>query len=435
VDPILVGIIGITGMCVIMFLGVQIGIAMFVTGFVGFAAITNFDAALGLLKSTPFANASNYALTVIPLFVLMGQFAFYSGLSQELFGVSYKWLGHLRGGLSISTIGACAGFAAICGSSPATAATMGTVALPEMKKYGYADKLACGSVAAGGTLGILIPPSVGFILYGIIAQQSIGRLFAAGVVPGIMLAVLYALAVSYMVRRNPELGPRGPEFSLKERLVALKDVWGVLFLFIFIMGGMFVGIFTAKEAAAAGAFCAMLFMISRGKMNKQTLALALTDTVRTTAMIFIILIGAYVFGYFLAISKIPMALASFITGLEVSKYVVLAGIICIYMLLGCIMDSLAMVLLTVPIFLPIMTSLEFDPVWMGVIMVMAMEQGLITPPVGMNVYVVKGVAKDVPLQTIFSGILPFWICIIIAVVLLAFFPKIALFLPDLLYGK
>lgn len=422
-------------MCVIMFLGVHIGIAMFVTGFLGFAYIVNFSGAIGLLKSTPFANASNYALTVIPLFVLMGQFAFYSGLSRELYDVSYKWLGHLRGGLSIATIGACAGFAAICGSSPATAATMGTVALPEMKKYGYADKLACGSVAAGGTLGILIPPSVGFILYGIIAQQSIGRLFAAGVVPGIMLAFLYALAVVYIVWRNPELGPRGTGCSMAEKLKALKEVWGVLFLFIFIIGGMFVGLFTANEAAAAGAFCAMLFMISRGKFNRETLTKALADTVGTTAMIFVILIGAYVFGYFLAVTKIPMELAGFITGLEVSRYVVLAAIIAIYIFLGCIMDSLAMVLLTVPIFLPIMTAMEFDPVWMGVIMVMAMEQGLITPPVGMNVYVVKGVAKDVPLHAIFSGIFPFWLCIVIAVTLLAIFPDIALWLPNLLYGK
>lgn len=432
-EPIIVGILGIIGMCIIMFLGIHIGVAMFITGFLGFAYIVSIDAAIGLLKSTPFASASNYALTVIPLFVLMGQYAFYSGLSQELYETSYKWLGHLRGGLSIATIGACAGFAAICGSSPATAATMGTVALPEMKKYGYADKLACGCIAAGGTLGILIPPSVGFILYGIIAQQSIGRLFAAGIIPGLMLASFYALAVVYMVWRNPELGPRGPKFSMKERLAALKNIWGVLLLFIFIIGGMFIGIFTANEAAAAGAFCAMLFMIGRGKMNKQTFSLALTDTIRTTAMIFIILIGAYVFGYFLAVSQIPSTLAAFISGLDVSRYVVLAGIIGIYIFLGCIMDSLAMVLLTVPIFLPIMTAMEFDPVWMGVIMVMAMEQGLITPPVGMNVYVVKGVADGVPLHTIFSGIFPFWLCIMLAIVALAIFPDIALFLPNLLY--
>jgi len=435
VDPVFVGFVGIAAMCAIMFMGIHIGIAMFITGFAGFAYLVNVEAAIGLLKSTPFANASNYALTVIPLFVLMGQFAFYSGLSRELYETSYKWLGHLPGGLSIATIGACAGFASICGSSPATAATMGTVALPEMKKYGYADRLACGSVAAGGTLGILIPPSVGFILYGIIAQQSIGRLFAAGVVPGLMLAFFYALAVIYVVSRDPALGPRGPAFSMAEKIKALKDIWGVLFLFIFIIGGMFAGVFTANEAAAAGAFCAMLFMISRGQMNRKNLVLALTDTVSTTAMIFVILIGAYVFGYFLAVTKIPMALADFITGLEVSRYVVLAGIICVYIFLGCIMDSLAMVLLTVPIFLPIMTALEFDPVWMGVIMVMAMEQGLITPPVGMNVYVVKGVARDVPLHTIFSGIFPFWFCIIAAVAVLAVFPDIALWLPNLLYNK
>ena len=429
----MIGILGICVMCVLMFLGVHIGIAMFITGFVGFGLIVDFKAALGILKTTPFTNASNYAFTVIPLFVLMGQFAFHSGLSRDLYEASYKWLSRLPGGMAVATIGACAGFSAICGSSPATAATMGTVALPEMKKFKYADTLACGSVAAGGTLGILIPPSVGFILYGIITQQSIGQLFAAGVVPGILLALLFAVAIMIMAWRNPRLGPVGPKFTWREKFASLKNLWGVVLLFGLIIGGMFGGVFTANEAAAAGAFLAMLYMIVRGRMNRKTFMAAVTGTVSTTAMIMLILIGAYVFGYFLTVSRIPTALADFVTGLDVSRYVVLAAIILLYIVLGCIMDALAMILLTIPIFLPIMTALDFDPIWLGVIAVLAMEQGLITPPVGLNVYIVSGVARDVPIHTIFKGIFPFWLCIILLIALLAAFPEIALWLPGLLF--
>jgi len=432
-DPIVVGAIGIIALVVLMLLGMHIGITMCVVGFLGFAYLVGFPAALGLLKTVPFATASNFALTVIPLFVLMGQFAFYSGLSRDLYDFSYKWLGHLPGGLSIATIGACAGFAAICGSSPATAATMGTVALPEMKKYNYSQSLSTGSIAAGGTLGILIPPSVGFILYGVIAEESIGKLFTAGIIPGLMLALFYSLAVYLVVRRKPELGPPGPNTSFGEKIKSLKGVWGVIALFLVVIGGMFAGIFTANEAAAVGAFGAMLFMASRGKMNRETVYKALVETGRTTAMIFIILIGAFVFGYFLAVTKIPMTLADFVSALAVSRYVILAFILVVYIFLGCIMDSLAMVLLTVPIFLPVVKSLGFDPIWFGVIMVMVMEQGLITPPVGLNVYVISGVAKDVPLDVIFRGIYPFWFAIIVAIIVLTAFPQLALFLPQLMY--
>lgn len=432
-DAFSIGLLGIAALLVLLMLGMHIGIAMMLVGIFGFASVTGIPAALGVLKTVLYSTASKYSLTVIPLFVLMGQFAFYSGLSKDLYAMSYKWLGHLRGGLSMATIGACAFFAAICGSSPATAATMCVVALPEMKEYGYNNSLSSGSIAAGGTLGMLIPPSVGFVLYGIIAEQSIGKLFAAGVVPGIMLALLYMVTIAIMVRRDPQAGPAGPKVTFKEKLMSIKDVWGVLLLFIVVIGGIFTGFCTVNEAAALGAFGALIFMASRGKLNKKNFFTAIKDTGRTTAMVFIIIIGAYVFGYFLAVTKLPFTLAHIITSLSVSRYVILILVMIIYIILGCVMDSLAMVLLTVPIFLPVMLELGFDPIWYGVIMVMVMEQGLITPPVGVNVYVINGVAKDIPLQTIFKGVMPFWVAIIVAVILLTIFPQIALFLPNLLF--
>jgi len=431
----LVGIAGIVVLTILLGLGLQIGVAMLVVGFVGFAVVTNLEAAFGLLSTVPYATAENYSLCVIPLFVLMGQFAFHSGLSKDLYETSYKWMGRLPGGLAVATVGACAGFAAICGSSSATAATMGTVALPEMKKYKYDPALSTGCLAAGGTLGILIPPSVGFILYGVIAEQSIGRLFAAGIIPGIILALLFSLAIVVKASRNPAVGPKGEPVSWRERLVSLRDVLGVLFLFLFVIGGIFLGWFTANEGAAMGALLAFVFMIARGKCNRETFTRALADTAKTTAMIFIIMIGAFVFGYFLAVTRLPMSLAQVASGMAVSPYVILAFILLAYIFLGCIMDALAMVLLTVPIFLPLIQTLGFDPIWFGVLMVIVMEQGCITPPVGLNAYVISGVAKDVPLHTIFRGIVPFWFCMIFTIVLLIIFPKLALFLPDLLYNK
>jgi C4-dicarboxylate transporter DctM subunit len=429
-----VAVIGIAVLIILLFMGMNIGITMAAVGFLGTWIIRGIGPAIGLLKTIPFANASNYSFAVIPLFVLMGQFAFHSGLSADLFSAADKWLSRFRGGLAMATVAACAGFAAICGSTAATAATMGVVALPEMRRYGYKDGLATGSIAAGGTLGILIPPSTGFIIYGIVAEQSIGQLFAAGIVPGMILALCYIVSIAIQVKVKPDLAPGTKKYSFKEMLLSLKGTIGMIILFLAVIGGMFANFFTANEAAAVGAVLALAFMVIKGQFTWKKFVMCLRDTIKTSAMIFLILIGAYVFGSFLALTQLPMTLASFVEGLAVSRYVVLMVIIVIYLVLGCIMDSLAMVMLTVPIFLPIILNLGFDPIWYGVLMIMVMEMGLITPPVGMNVYIVAGVAKDVQLMTIFKGVAPMVAGMAVAIIIVCVIPQLSLWLPNLLFG-
>ncbi|MDR1874972.1 MAG: TRAP transporter large permease [Synergistaceae bacterium] len=427
--------LGVVVLVILLLLGMNIGLTMAIVGFAGFWTVRGFVPAFGLLKTIPFSNAMNYSFTVIPLFILMGQFAFHSGLSADLFEAADKWLGRFKGGLAMATVAACAGFAAICGSTAATAATMCVVALPEMRRHGYKDSLCTGSIAAGGTLGILIPPSTGFIIYGIIAEQSIGRLFAAGVFPGIVLALCYIVSIAVQVRFQPDLAPGTVKYPMKEMLIALKGTIGMFVLFFGVIGGMFANLFTASEAAAIGATLALCFMIIKGKFTWKTFVTALRETVKTSAMVFLILIGAYIFGTFLAITRLPMTLARYVNGLEVNRYVILSIIVVIYMILGCLMDSLAMVTLTVPIFLPIVKSLGFDPIWYGVLMIMVMEMGLITPPVGMNVYIVAGVAKDVPLMTIFKGVAPMIVGMVVAIVIVIAFPQLSLWLPGLLFTR
>jgi C4-dicarboxylate transporter DctM subunit len=428
-----IGILGIILLILLLFLGMNVGFAMLTVGFLGFAAAVNLNAALGLLKSVPFNTTANFSLSIIPLFVLMGQFAFHGGLSTDLYGACYKWLGRMPGGLASATIVACAGFSAICGSSTATAATMGTVCLPEMKKYRYAGSLSTGSIAAGGTLGILIPPSVGFILYGITAEQSIGELFAAGILPGALLMFYYMATIVISVKRDPSLGPKGEAFSLKDKLLSLRGIAAILVLFIIVIGGIFGGIFTANEGAAVGAIGAFLFMVCRGKCSLTTVKRALSDTVKISSMIFLIIIGANIFGYFLSITRLTASFADSILAMNASPYIVLVLILALYCVMGCIMDSLAMIVLLVPIFFPIITALGMDPIWFGVLMVMIMETGLITPPVGMNVFIIGGVAKDIPIDTIFKGVFPFLIALILAVATVIMVPDIALFFPSLFY--
>ena len=431
---ITLAIIGIIVLVILLFMGMNIGITMMAVGFFGVFAIRGLDPAIGVLKTIPFTYASNYSFAVIPLFILMGQFAFHSGMSSDLFNAADKWLSRFKGGLAMATVAACAGFSAICGSTAATAATMGVVALPEMRKYGYKDGLATGSIAAGGTLGILIPPSTGFIIYGIIAEQSIGRLFAAGIIPGILLALCYILSIAVQVRIQPQIAPGTKKYPFKEMLSALKGTLGIIILFVAVIGGMFANIFTANEAAGVGAALTLIMMIVKRQFTWAKFVDCLRSAVKTSGMIFLILIGAYVFGAFLALTQLPMVLANFVTGLDVSPYVVLLVILVLYALLGCIMDSLAMVMLTVPIFLPIITAIGFDPIWYGVLMIMVMEMGLITPPVGMNVYIVAGVAKDVPLITIFKGVAPMVVGMLVAVIIVCAFPQLSLWLPNLLFN-
>jgi len=429
-SPEVIGILGIVVMFVFLALRMYIGIAMALIGFLGLCLIVGVDAGLQILGITPLTEGSSYTLSVIPLFVLMGQFAFVSGISSDIYKTVYAWLGHFRGGLAIATIMACAGFAAVCGSSLATGATMGMVAIPEMDKYNYDPKLSTGCVAAGGTLGILIPPSIGFIIYGILTEESIGKLFIAGFLPGALLAFLFILAIYIQCKLNPEIGPPGPGTTLKEKIKSLGGTWGMLLLFMIVMGGIYFGIFTPTEAAGVGAFGAFLFALLKRKMNLQIFIESLLQTGRTTAMIFLIIIGANIFSTFLGLARLPMELADFIATLALPKLVVLAGIILVFVVLGCVMDCYAIMILTVPIIFPVIEAMQFDPIWFGVLMVIVLEVGLITPPVGLNVFVLKAAAPGVPLSTIFRGIWPFLIAAVAAICLITAFPGIATYLPN-----
>lgn len=440
-EPLHIAILGVVVLLVLLFMGMNIGTCMMAVGFFGSWVVflakgltvqKALNAALIVFQKIPFTQATNYTFVVIPLFVLMGQLCYYSGMSAGLYNMASKLLGNLKGGLAMATVAACGCFGAICGSSAATAATMGVVALPEMKKHGYQDSLACGSIAAGGTLGILIPPSTGFIMYGIIAGESIGKLFTAGIMPGILLALCYCVSIAVQVRVKPDLAPDKVKYPMKEKIRSLAGGIPMVILFVVAIGGIMTGFFTAVEASAMGTFCAFLYMLYKRTFNWKVFKASLIETVKTSGMMFLILIGAYVFGNFLTVTGLPTSLATFIGGLHVSRWVILFVILVIYAIMGCLMDSLAMVLITVPIFYPVMMNLGFDGIWYGVIMVMVMELGLITPPVGMNCYIVAGVAKDVPLWTIFKGVAPCLVGMVVAVILVCIFPQIATWLPSLL---
>lgn len=427
-------VVGIVALVVLIFSGMNIGLSMMIVGFVGVAALAGLGPAVGILKTAPFTTAATYSLAVIPLFVFMGEIAFASGMSGGLYNAGRKWLARLPGGLCCGTLAACAGFAAICGSTAATAATVGTVALPEMKASGYKDSLATGTLAAGGTLGILIPPSTGFIVYGIISETSIGRLFAAGIIPGVMLALLMMATVVVAVKIKPEMAPASSPTTWREKWASVPGLLPVLLLFAFVIGGIFSGLFTATEAAGVGAFVSFLYLLARLRFTWKGFEDILRNTIKTTSMIFLVVIGATVFGYFLTMTQLPASLASAVMDSGLNKYVVMGLIFLVYILLGAIMDALAMLMLTVPIFLPVVVGLGFSPVWFGVVVVLACEVGLITPPVGLNVYVIGGIAKGVPLPTIFKGALLFVIPLLVMVVILASLPSISLWLPNLLYG-
>jgi C4-dicarboxylate transporter, DctM subunit len=405
-------------------------VAMAIVGLAGTTWLSGWPVALATLRQAPFERATSYTLVVIPLFVLMGYLAARAGLSQNLFHAANVWLGHWRGGLAMATVGACAGFAAICGSSVATGATMCSVALPEMRRYRYADSLSTGSIAAGGTLGILIPPSIIFVIYGIMTEQSIGKLLMAGIMPGLVLTVLFILAIAAITALNPALGAPGPRATWRERVLAIRDVWEVVVLFGIVIGGIYVGLATPAESAAFGAVGALLFGIGKRTLTWRGLIGALDETVRTTAMVFFIIIGAQLFGFFMALSQMPVRLASWLSALQVAPAVVLWTIIVTYVVLGALMDELAMILLTVPIFFPVITAIGYDPIWFGVIIVVVVQIGLIAPPVGLNVFVIGGMARDVPLHVIYRGILPFLVAQIVLLVLLTLWPGLALLLPS-----
>ena len=428
--PLDIGIVGTLCMVALLFSGIPVALAMGVTGFVGFIVVSGFTPALGLLKTVPYTTVANYSMSVVPLFVLMGEFSFYSGISRDLYLSANKWLSKLPGGLSMATIVASAGFAAMCGSSAASTATFGSVALPEMRRARYNPGFAAATVAAGGTLAIMIPPSTGFIIYGVVTEQSIGKLFIAGIIPGIILSAMYLLAIYLVASRNPQFAPRGEPTTTREKLASLSGTWPMILLFMFVMGGIWGGVFTPTEGGAMGAFGSLLFMIWRRQLTMKNVVACATETANITAMVFLILIGAFIFGYFLTVTGLPQAMASFFGTMPVSPYVILVAILIVYLILGCIMDSLSMVVLTTPIFFPVITKLGFDPIWYGVMMVVAMEQGQLTPPVGLNLYVITGVAKDVPMHEIIRHMWPFIIVLIVFMFIMIAFPELALFLPS-----
>lgn len=432
-DPITTGVIGTILVFLLLFLGMPIAFALMLVGFLGISYLASIEAALPVAARTVYEVSAFYPYTVIPLFIVMGGFAGSSGITRDLYGTFDKWFRRLPGGLSIATIGACAGFAAVSGSSVATAATMGTIALPEMKRFNYHPRLATGSIAAGGTLGFLIPPSIGFIVYGMLTEQSIGRLLIAGMIPGLILAMAYIAIVILWVKWKPDLAPAIPEsVSWREKFRALLGIWEPLAIFLVVMGGIYLGFFTPTEAGAIGATVLFLAALLRRKLSPSNLVVALQEAVRISVMVLFLVAGANVFSYFLALSTIPMKVAGWAAALEVSRYLIHTIIVIIYLFLGCFLDAISMMVLTMPVIFPIVLALGFDPIWFGVIAVLMMEAGLITPPMGLNIFTVAGVAKDTPVETIFRGVAPFLISIFFIVFLITIFPKIALFLPGMM---
>ena len=419
----------------LLVLRVSVGVAMLVTGIIGYVLIAGWDPLLNYLKTVAYSRFSLYDLSVIPLFLLMGQFATRGGMSKALFTAAYSLIGHYRGGVAMATIGACAGFGAICGSSLATAATMSQVALPELRRYRYSPRLATGALAAGGTLGILIPPSIVLVVYAILAQQNIAQLFLAAFIPGILAVIGYLIAIGVYVRIFPDSGPAGIRLSWLQRARALLEVWPVVLIFMLVIGGIYGGIFTPTEAASIGALATAVIAVGLGGMRWSGLRESFYGTAEATGMIFLILLGADVLNVFLALTQMPAELAQWVTQIGWSPLSVLAVILLIYLGLGCIMDSLSMIMLTIPIFFPIVMGLDFwglpateKAIWFGMLALMVVEIGLITPPVGMNVYLIAGLAKDVPMIETFKGVVPFLITDLLRIALLVFFPTLSLLL-------
>jgi tripartite ATP-independent transporter DctM subunit len=425
-----VAILGFVVLFILMLLRVPVGMAMGLVGVTGYSYIVGPGPALKLVGQTSMRTVTDYTFGVIPMFMLMGAFVSISGVSKELFKAANAFLGHLRGGLGVATVIACGGFAAICGSSVATAATFSSVAYPEMRRYGYPQSFSTGVIAAGGTLGAMLPPSTVLAVYAIITQQDIGKLFMAGILPGLLAMAMYVMTIAIIVRVKPNLLPAGEFKPWRERFAGLKDVWAPLMLFAFVIGGLYGGLFTPTEAGGMGAGGAFLLGVARGKLNRAQIREALLQATRTSAAVFTVLIGALLFGYFLTITQTPQKLTEFLTGMGVGRYGVLAMIMVMYLVLGCLMDAMAMIILTVPIIFPVIVQLGFDPIWFGIIIVMTVELGLIHPPVGMNVFVIKSVVKDVSFTTIFKGVLPFVATDLLRLVILIAFPVIALWLPS-----
>ncbi len=424
--------LGLLAMLILAFARVPLAIAMGLVGFAGLWWMRGLNPAMASVTSTVYESGFEYTLSVVPLFILMGNFVTRAGMSRELYRAAYTLVGHFRGGLGMATVMACAGFGSVCGSSIATAATMTKVAYPSMKEHGYSGQLAAGAIAAGGTLGILIPPSTILVIYGLVTETNIGKLFAAGFIPGILAVVMMCLTIAFLTWHKPELGPAAERSSWAERLSAFKDVWAVAVLFVVVMGGIYGGVFTTTEGAGVGAFGAFLIALLRGSLNFKVTLDILTDSARTTGMLFMILVGALVFANFMNFTSMPNDLKNLVSSHNISPMTVMIFICAIYIILGAAMEELSIVLLTLPVFFPLVVSLGFDPVWFGIVIVLVVMIGLISPPVGMNMFVVRNMLPELSTMTVFKGVLPFVYTLIAVLALLVAFPQIALFLPQAL---
>ena len=428
----IVGILCILLLLVLIFLRLPIAFAMALIGAGGMLVLNGPRAAMGIMTQTTSEVAAASNLAVLPLFVLMGSLVTHSGMSQGLYRAAHAMVGHFRGGLAMATVLACGGFSTICGSSLATAATMTRLAMPEMREHKYADSLAAGSIAAGGTLGILIPPSIIMVIYGMLTGESVGKLFFAGILPGILTIVLYMMAIAIVTKVKPELGPPGQRSTWLQRLVAMRGVWGVALLFVVIMGGIYTGIFTPNEAAGVGAAGALVFALANGSLNAKSLGKVLLEAAEITSVMFLVLIGALIFANFMNEVGFAKGLTSLVSDLSVNRYVILLIIVGIYLVLGCFFESISMIMLTVPIFYPVVQSLGFDMIWFGILVVVLTEIGMITPPIGLNLFVIKSVMPDVATNDIIRGVIPFLGADVVRLALLICFPAISLFLPSIM---
>jgi C4-dicarboxylate transporter DctM subunit len=428
----LISIIGIVILLLALFLlGMPVGFAMGIVGFCGFWYVVSFNAAITMVGTDIWSTFSKYGLTVVPIFVFLGYVAFNSGIAERLYKTAYTWFGHWRGGLAIATIGADELFAAICGSNTATAATMGAVALPQMEKYGYDTRLSSGTVVTGGTLGTVMPPSVVLIVIGLQTEQSVIKLFLGGILPAILLGLLFVLTIILLCRINPSFGPPGPKTSFKEKIQSLTGIIESLIIFVLIIGGLYLGLFTPTEAGAAGVFFTLVVTTVTGRLKWRGLVSSIVDTLKISSMVFFLIAGAIIFGRFLAITRLPFMVAEFASALPVSPNVILAFILVIYLIGGCFVDSLGFLVLTIPIFFPLGMQLGFDPIWYSIILTMVTTMGAITPPVGVNIYVVKALAPEIKLSTIFMSVSFFFAACIVSIVILILFPQIILFIPNL----
>ncbi len=430
-DFMFYGIIGIILLLVLFFLRVPVAYALAIVGILGYGTLTTPSSALSLLSSDIYGVFSSYGLALVPLFIFMGFLAYYAGVSKRLYDMAYKLTSGIRGGLAIGTVIACTAFGAVCGSTTATAATIGSIAIPEMKRYKYGNKLSAGSVAAGSGLGILMPPSVVFIIYGILTQVSIGKLFLAGIIPAFLITLLFSIAVYIYALIFPSEAPRGKTFGLKERLSSIKEVWETLLIFSLVMGGMFFGFFTPTRAGAVGSALLLIIVVAEGKLSWKNFLKAIEDTLNVSCMVIMLVTGATIFGHFLALSRITMELANMVANINLPPWAIISTICLIYLIAGCFIDALALVTLTIPMFFPIIVNLGYDPIWFGVIIVLITQMGIITPPVGINAYIVKGLSPHISLEEVFLGIIPFLIALIVGTGVIIAFPKISLLLPQL----